>query len=225
MRTIALSKQFEQYTDDDIIHRIVEGEISLYEILIRRYNPFLYKIGRTYDYNHQDTEDLMQETYVSAYYSLPEFAHRASFKTWLTKIMLHHCYQKKQKFSFQRELPVNNVSSEKSNPMFHNDADAERAVVNKELDHVLENALIQIPRDYRMVFTLREINGLSVAETAEAVGSSESNVKVRLNRAKTMLRVKIEKMYSPEEIFDFHLRYCDGMVVRVYAVINNSEVK
>lgn len=66
-----------------------------------------------------------------------------------------------------------------------------------------------------MVFSLREINGLNVSETADALNISESNVKVRLNRAKTMLRKEIEKSYSPNDIFEFNLIYCDAIVNRV----------
>jgi RNA polymerase sigma-70 factor (ECF subfamily) len=106
--------------------------------------------------------------------------------------------------------------------MFANNknSDANKEIANRELNHVIENALVQIPDDYRMVFSLREINGLNVAETAEVLDISESNVKVRLNRAKGMLRKELEKSYSPEEIFDFNLIYCDAMVTRVMGEIS-----
>ena len=104
--------------------------------------------------------------------------------------------------------------------MFHNSSNDEEITVNKELGRVIENAIQSIPEDYKIVFTLRELNGLSVAETAEAIDISESNVKVRLNRAKTMLRSQIEKMQSPEEIFEFNLVYCDKMVNNVMFRIN-----
>ncbi len=214
-----MEKQFEQYSDIEIIHKILEGEVALYEILIRRYNPFLYRIGRTYRYNHQDTEDLMQETYISAYCNLKKFENRSSFKTWFTRIMLNHCYQRKHKLSFKNELIAVDLQTEKSNVMFQQSSNNEKITVNKELGRVLENAIQVIAEDYRIVFMLRELNGLSVAETAEAMNISESNVKVRLNRAKTMLRSEIEKMYSPEEIFEFNLIYCDGMVDKVMARI------
>lgn len=97
-----------------------------------------------------------------------------------------------------------------------------------ELKHILENAIHQIPEDYRMVFTLRELNGLSVLETAEALAITESNVKVRLNRAKTMLQIEIKKLYSPQEIFEFNLGYCDVMVNRVMdriRALQNSDFK
>ncbi|HEY9341017.1 MAG TPA: sigma-70 family RNA polymerase sigma factor [Hanamia sp.] len=215
-----MEKQFEQYSDMEIIHKVIGGEVALYEILIRRYNSFLYRIGRVYRYNHQDTEDLMQETYISAYCSLAKFENRSSFKTWFTRIMLNHCYQRKQKLSFKNEIITDDLQLAKSNVMLHPSMNSEKITANKELGRVLENAIHIIPEDYRLVFTLRELNGLSVAETAESLDISESNVKVRLNRAKTMLRAEIEKMYSPQEIFEFNLVYCDGMVKRVMEKIN-----
>jgi RNA polymerase sigma-70 factor (ECF subfamily) len=102
--------------------------------------------------------------------------------------------------------------------MFHHTSN-QNTTVNKELGRVLENAIHEIREDYRIVFTLRELNGLSVAETAEALDISEGNVKVRLNRAKAMLRSEIEKMYSAEEIFEFNLIYCDSMVEKVMSQI------
>jgi RNA polymerase sigma-70 factor (ECF subfamily) len=210
----------------EIIQKINEGEVRLYEILIRRYNPFLYKIGRSYRYNHQDTEDLMQDAYVNAFFNLKKFENRSSFKTWFTRIMLNLCFQKKQKLSFKNEIITDEIKSEKSDIMFHHSTNNEKITVNKELGHIIENAIHQIPEDYRIVFTLRELNGLSVAETAEALDISESNVKVRMNRAKGMLQKEIKKMYSVDEIFEFNLIYCDAMVEKVMnriADLKNNE--
>jgi RNA polymerase sigma-70 factor (ECF subfamily) len=97
--------------------------------------------------------------------------------------------------------------------------DTHHDVLSKELGSVIETALESIPLDYKMVFSLREINGMSTEETAETLDISESNVKVRLNRAKGMLRERIQKAYSPEEIFEFNLIYCDAMVERVMNLI------
>lgn len=214
----------QQYSDLEIIQKINDGDVKLFEILIRRYNPFLYKIGRTYRYNHQDTEDLMQDAYVNTFFSLKKFEHRSSFKTWITRIMLNLCYQRKHKLSFKNEITGDDIQNEKSNIMFHQSTNNEKITVNKELGRVLENAIHEIPEDYRIVFSLRELNGLSVAETAAALDISESNVKVRLNRAKTMLQKEIKKMYSPEEIFEFNLIYCDGMVDRVMKKIEEIKI-
>ena len=87
----------DQYPDTEIIQKTLQGEIALFEILIRRYNPFLYKTGRSYNYNHEDTQDLMQDTFINAYVNLSKFENRSSFKTWIIKIMLHNCFQKQQK--------------------------------------------------------------------------------------------------------------------------------
>ncbi len=216
-------KEFEHYSDAEIIGKILEGESKLYELLIRRNNPFLYKIGRSYNYTHHDTEDLMQETYINAFYSLPKFEGKSSFKTWVTRIMLNNCYQKNKRSSYKNDNPVHEITLEKNNPMFQNQASTEKTILNKELGHVLENALNKIPEDYRVVFTLRELNGLNVAETSEVTNITETNVKARLSRAKTMLRSEIEKMYSPEDIYEFNLVYCDRMVERVMANINTDK--
>lgn len=219
-----VKKAFEQYSDFEVVEKIVEGDTKLYEILIRRHNPSLYKIGRTYQYNHHDTEDLMQETYIIAFYSLSKFENRSSFKTWLIRIMLNNCFQKKQKFSFKNESPADIKQSEINTPMFQQPVNTEKIIANKELGHILENALTKLPEDYRMVFVLRELNGLSIIETTQALSITESNVKVRLNRAKKMLRSEIEKMYSPDDIFEFNLVYCDAMVTTVmYKIINNNK--
>ena len=114
-----LETRIEQYSDLEIIDKINEGDVKLFEILIRRYNSFLYKIGRTYRYNHQDTEDLMQEAYINAFFNLKKFENRSSFKTWFTRIMLNLCYQKKHKLSFKNEIAGDDIQNEKSNLMFH----------------------------------------------------------------------------------------------------------
>ncbi len=98
--------------------------------------------------------------------------------------------------------------------------DTEKNVGNRELNSVIENAIERIPVDYRLVFTLREMNGMSVNETAKVLEITETNVKVRLNRAKGLLRKEVEKMYSPEEIYSFNLIYCDKIVAKVMERIN-----
>lgn len=210
-----MDAKFEKYSDPEIIQMINDGDVRLFEILIRRYDPFLYNIGRTYRYNHENTEDLMQDAYINAYCNLKKFENRSTFKTWLTRIMLNVCYQKKHKLSFKNEIISDDIQNEKSNILFKHSTINEKIAMNKELGHVLENAIHEIPEDYRIVFTLRELNGLSIAETAESLDITESNVKVRLNRAKGMLQKEIKKMYSAQEIFEFNLVYCDVMVNRV----------
>ncbi len=212
--------QFEKLTEAEIIERVLKGEKPLYEIIVRRFNPYLYKIGRSYNYNHEDTQDLMQDTYVDAFRSLSQFEQRANFKTWLIRIMLNNCYRKKEKFSFKNEYAQAEIN-ENVNPMFNNsNNDVNKHIHNRELGHIIEESLNKIPEDYRLVFSLREMTGLNVAETANLLEISEANVKVRLNRAKSMLRTEIEKSYSADEIFEFNLIYCDALTEKVMKRIN-----
>jgi len=218
---------FNKFPDIEIIQKIIAGEVELFEILIRRNNPFLYKTGRSYGYKHEDTQDLMQETFINAYLNLSKFENRSSFKTWIIRIMLNNCFQKQQKFSFKNEKTSIKPIHENLTPMYSSNqhTDTNKAIINRELNHVIENSLEQVPIDYRIVFSLREINGLNVAETAEALNISEANVKVRLNRAKSMLRKEIEKKYTAEDIFEFNLIYCNLIVDRVMSKIKTLKIK
>jgi len=217
-------KEPGQYSDVEIIQRILSGKPALFEILIRRNNPFLYKAGRCYGYSHEDTQDLMQDSFIDAYVNLSKFENRSSFKTWLLKIMRNNCFRKKQKLSYKNE--VANEINDKAVPMFSvwENEDTNKTVMNRELNVVIEDALQQVPSDYRMVFSLREINGLNVSETAEVLNISEANVKVRLNRAKAMLRKEVERSYSAADIFEFNLIYCDAIVNNVMNKITDIEL-
>ncbi len=214
-------KQFEQLTEAEIIGRILNGDKPLYEIIVRRFNSYLYKVGRSYNYNHDDTQDLMQDTYIDAFKNLSQFEKRSNFKTWIIKIMLNNCYRKKQKFSYKNEFASETIN-ENATPMFSGpNNNVQKEIHNLEMKKILETSLTKLPEDYRMVFSLREINGFNVGETAELLNISEGNVKVRLNRAKSMLRTEIEKSYKTEELFEFNLIYCDAMVENVMKKINN----
>jgi RNA polymerase sigma factor (sigma-70 family) len=215
---------FQQLSENELINKITSGDVALFEVLIRRHNPYLYKIGRSYGYCHQDVEDLMQETFIHAYENLKKLNHNEYFKTWLIRIMLNECYRKRHKASAQKEVVVDTFLLENSIPMFsaNNKDDTERKIRSKELNSVIEHAIENIPIDYRLVFTLRELNGLSVQETAKTLSITETNVKVRFNRAKAMLRKEVEKMYTPEDLYQFNLVYCDKIVEKVMAAIKNS---
>jgi RNA polymerase sigma-70 factor (ECF subfamily) len=218
--------QTENLTDSQIIQKICNGDVELFKILIRRANPLLYKTGRSYGYNHQDTQDLMQDAFIDAYLNLSKFENRSAFTTWMVKIMLNKCFQKTKKFSFKNESSED-ILYDWSMPIYQDNksSDANNIIMNRELNRIIEDAIMRIPLHYRLVFLCREINGLSVLETAEALSLSEANVKVRLNRAKAMMQKEIEKSYSKEDIFEFNLLYCDIMVNRVIAQIEKLNDK
>jgi RNA polymerase sigma-70 factor (ECF subfamily) len=212
-------KKKEQLTDLEIIQRVISGDKGMYELIVRRYNPYLYKIGRSYNYNHEDTEDLMQDTYVDAFKALATFESKANFKTWLSRIMLNNCYRKKEKFSYKNE--TSSEMNENSKPMFqHSNQDTGQLVNRNELNLIVEQTLQRIPENYRMVFSLREINDMSISETAELLSMNEANVKTSLSRAKNLLRNELINQYSPAEFFDYHAVFCDPMTERVMKCID-----
>jgi RNA polymerase sigma-70 factor (ECF subfamily) len=205
----------EIFTDAMVIEKVTGGDIAMFEMLIRRYNAVLYKIGRMYGFNHQDTEDLMQDTHVAAYTQLKSFEERSSYKTWISKIMVNKCLYKMKYGYFKKEVPTEDVYNDESSTAVYD----EKTVLNRELSGVLEKSLEKIPVLYRSVFALREIEGFSVAETAELLGITTVNVKVRLNRARALLQKQVEQFYSQSEIYSFNLIYCDDIVKKTLHAI------
>lgn len=92
-------------------------------------------------------------------------------------------------------------------------------VLNSELKNILDDAIRKLPEIYRTVFVMREIENMNVAETQECLAISKVNVKVRLNRAKVMLRDLLNNYYRKEDILHFHLSKCDRMVENVMSKI------
>jgi RNA polymerase sigma factor, sigma-70 family len=204
-------------TDIEVLQDVISGDTNRFQVLIRRYNSTLYKIARGYGFNHHDAEDLMQDTYISVYQNLSKFRNDSSFKTWIIKIMLNQCFHKTKKNEYKRTQTASLFATSKNEGMFpvRNQNETGRSVINKELNQVIEATLDKLPENYRITFTLRELSGLNVNETADIMNTTPSNVKVRMNRAKLMLRKEIEKIYSAEEIYEFNLVYCDKMLARV----------
>jgi RNA polymerase sigma-70 factor (ECF subfamily) len=202
-------------SEEDIINRIVSGEKALFEVLIRRYNEPLYKIARSYGYSHDESMDLLQESHISAYEGLSGFEGRSSYKTWIAKIMVRKCLYRFRYGAGRYEK--RNPLDENSKPLFAMKEDqAERRILNRELAHVLEKSLERIPLHYRIVFIMREVEGFSVAETAELLNLTPVNVKVRVSRARLLLQKEVEKYYSKAQLYDFDLVYCDKVVENVF---------
>jgi RNA polymerase sigma factor (sigma-70 family) len=209
--------------EEELIKKIVDGDKTLFEVLIRRYNSVLYKLARCYGFNHQDAEDIMQETHVSAYTNLKNFQHKASYKTWVSKILIHKCVYKLSYGYFKNEHPGTNEMNDQVKPVFNQSRmGTEKIILNKELSKVLEKSLEEIPLTYRTVFILREVEGFSTNETAELMNSTPVNVKVRLNRAKTLLQKKLEGFYSSTDIYEFNAIFCDALVKRVVNQIEKT---
>lgn len=200
-----------QLPDSELTARILAGEKRLFEVIIRRHNQRLYRIGMSVLGNEAEVEDAMQTAYINAYRHLSQFEHRAAFSTWLCRIMLHQCYEQKRKNNLMHRLPADqaNLSSMKT---------PENVLAGKELGAILERAINGLPEKYRLVFVLREMEDMSVRETSEALGIAPTNVKVRLNRAKGMLRDQLGG-YMKNSVYAFHLLKCDRIAAYVMSRI------
>ena len=206
-------------SEQEIIRKVLEGETTLFEILVRRTNSVLYKIGRTYGFNHQDAEDLVQETHITAFNELAHFQGLSSYKTWVSRIMLHKCLYKVKHGYFKKEVSAQHLTD--SDKALHSAGkrDLQQKIQNQELARILEASIQALPLPYKTVFVLRQIEGFSVSETADLLDITPQNVKVRLNRAKVMLRKQLEQFYSATDLFELTLPYCDEIVEEVFEAI------
>jgi len=209
----------EILNDEEIITRILNGEKDLYSIIVRRYNQRLYRIGMSMINDDKEVEDAMQVAYINAYENLGKFGFRSSFPTWLTRILINECLlrlRKRKKSISMNDENMENVM--KQNKELHTPV---TTTVNSELRLILNDAISRLPEIYRSVFVMREIENMNIAETKECLNISEVNVKVRLNRAKAMLRDILSSRYSKEDILHFHLSRCDRMVDTVMRSIRD----
>ena len=204
-------------TDAELVARILAGQKDYFELFIRRCNGALYKVGRSYGFAHATVQDLMQDTYVAAYQALGQFEARAAVKTWLIRIMLNHCHQwSRQAASQPQPAAAMPTMNDTPHTVCGPSTDGQQEILNRELGAVLEHCIQALPPDYRMVFVLRELEGLSSQETALAVDTTETNVNARLSRAKVQLRQQLESWYPRASVYEFNLIYCDEMVARVF---------
>lgn len=208
-----------EVTDDELVERVRHGEITQFELLMRRHNQRLFRVVRSILPDDAEAEDVVQDAYVRAYSHLDQFEGRAQFSTWLTRIAVHEArarirrgsrYAPLETLTGPRpvtELPDSNGSS--NGP--------EDAASSRELQRVLTRAIDALPDSHRSVFVLREVEGLSTAETAEVLGLSEANVKVRLHRARATLRADIDRRLgvAARKLFAFAGHRCDRTVEAV----------
>ncbi|HUR10295.1 MAG TPA: sigma-70 family RNA polymerase sigma factor [Flavitalea sp.] len=199
--------------DNNIIQRVLKGEKDLFAFLIRKYNQRLFRVGLSIVNNESDVRDIMQITYIKAYEKLISFKFQSSFSTWLTKILVNESLMQlnRKKESVSRALAIlpdiENKVLDRQTPLLK--------ILDSELKSILEASIRQLPEKYRTVFIMREMENMSVSEAMDCLNISESNVKVRLNRAKAMLRTKLRSYLRDEEILKLYEADCDKIVESV----------
>jgi len=202
-------------TDAEIVERVRAGETALFEILMRRHNQRIYRAARAVIKDEADTEDVMQQAYINAFTHLSQFQDRSQFSTWLTGITVHEALARRRKRK-PEETPED-VMETLTSPQ----PDPERQAYAAELRRVLEAAVDSLPETYRLVFMLRDIEGLSTSETAAGLELGDEAVKTRLHRARAMVRSAITERIgaSTAEAFAFQAPRCDRVVAAVMAEI------
>ncbi len=206
--------------DQEVVERVRSGEKGLYEILMRRYNQTLYRAVRSYLRDGDDVQDAMQEAYVKAYTKLDQFKGDSAFSTWLVRIGINEALQVLRK---QRTMHIYTDPGQRAEGLTQlpdtGQMNPEQRTIRDEHRRLLEQAVDRLPDDYRAVYMLREVEEMSVAEVSQVLGISESNVKVRLHRAKIMVKDALLSAHQAGAAFEFGNAHCDALVAAVMARI------
>lgn len=211
--------KIEGWTDEEVVERVKAGETALYEILMRRYNQRLYRAARAILKDEAEAEDVMQDAYVSAFQNLRQFEGRAPFSAWLLRIAVNEALGRKRGRQRNTSFEEGNENGEISMSIAETGPDPEQSATRAEMGQMLEEAVLDLPEAYRAVVMLRDVEELSTAETAAALGLTEENVKVRLHRGHAMMREMLFGRVGAEakRAFPFMGEQCDQVVARVFA--------
>ena len=212
--------------DAEIVKRVRAGDRALFEILMRRHNQRLYRAARAVVKDENEVEDVMQQAYLNAFSHLDQFEERSQFSTWLTRITLNEAFSRRRKMrqSESRAMMPPGVDEDPGQFMDTITApqpDPERQAYARELHQLLEAAVDTLPDTYRIVFMLRDVEGLSTSETGEGLGLGDEAVKTRLHRARVMIRRAVTGQIGDVAAgaFQFHAPRCDRVVAAVLASI------
>lgn len=198
------------------------GRQVLYELLLRRYNQRIFRVVRSVIPNDLEAEDVLQDAWVHAFEHLDQYAARASFATWVTRIAFYEALGRIRK---QSRLTALESSDGSIMPQVEQRAsklrDPEQQAMLGELGHLLESAVDRLPATYRSVFVLRGVENLSTAETAGCLGLSEEAVKTRFHRSRALLKRDLEDRIgqAATQAYAFQGARCDRVVATVLRLI------
>ncbi|WP_417431919.1 RNA polymerase sigma factor [Halpernia sp.] len=205
-------------TDSEIIRRILSGEKELFEMLVRRNNQKLYRVIRSYIKDEAEIEDIMQDSYVKAFTKLYQFKLESTFSTWLIRIginqsltrlrelgKLHHLNERDENETTNSILEI--PDSKQLNP--------QDKMIRNETKLLLENAIDSLDSKYKIIYMMKEVEEMSLKEISVALDITLANVKVRLHRAKEMLKTKLYETANDKNIFEFGFSRCDRITENV----------
>jgi RNA polymerase sigma-70 factor (ECF subfamily) len=217
-------RDFESHkiSEHDIIKRILGGENELFEILLRRNNQKLYRIIRGYIGNTADVEDVIQNTHMKAFEKLYQFKLSSSYSTWLIRIGINEALAR-----IREKKKIINISAQpnefESNSILEKSDNSqitpENNIIQKETKLLFELSIDNLDSKYKAVYILKEMEGMSVKEVSETLDISESNVKVRLHRAKKILKDELYDKVTTDGVFEFGFSRCDRITEFVMGLI------
>jgi RNA polymerase sigma-70 factor (ECF subfamily) len=230
MVNAAVLEEWMILSDEAVVSRVLDGQVALFEILMRRHNERLYRAARAIVRDEAEAEEVMQQAYVNAYAHLRQFDGRASFATWLTRIAVNEAIGRARRRggydsfddqdpAFERMLFTRGTLGEGGAMASANNP--ERQAFAGEMRVLLETSIDTLPDGLREVFMLRDVEGLSTAETAASLGVSQDVVKTRLSRARAALRRDLFDRVgaAAAQSFAFLRPRCDRVVAAVLARI------
>ena len=191
-------------TDADLLERARRGDLDAFEALVARHERRIYTLARRITGHDQDAEDVTQQTFLGAVEHLEDFRGDASFATWIHRIATHAALKilRKRRGLPTVSLEANTEVQEGYDTVPHPEyiADWRQSPLELaqlgETGRMIDEALARLDEKHRLVFLLRDVEGLSVRETASALDLSEVNVKVRLLRARLQLREELTRLFG-----------------------------
>lgn len=203
--------------DTELVRRARGRDEAAVRAIITANNRRLYRLARGILRNDSEAEDVVQETYVRAFTHLKDFRGDSSIATWLSRIAMNEALgrlRRRRPGVEWSSLPEGTLEAQIIQfPLSSAADDPEKSMAQREIQHVVERAIDELPEAFRLVFITRVIEGMNVEETAEILRLKPETVKTRLHRARAMLRDNVEKKIGPlvMEAFPFAGRRCERL--------------
>ena len=182
-----------------LVQAAKRGEVSAFEQLVKRYDRNIFRIAQHITQNREDAEDVTQDAFLKAYENLEQFQGNSKFYTWLVRIAVNESLMKLRRRRTDRTVSLDEDIKTEEDTMPREVADwspnPEQLYKQGELKEILRKTIQGLPASFRTVFVLRDVEGLSTEETAEALNLSIPAVKSRLLRARLQLRERLNKYF------------------------------
>src|SRR5215475_14137400 len=194
----------EVHPDVLLVNRARAGDVQAFEKLVKQYDRQVFRIAQHITQNREDAEDVVQDAFLKAYEKLDQFQGNSKFYTWLVRIAVNESLMRLRKRRTGKMVSIDEdvETEEGSVPRDLADwaPDSEQNYTQAELAEILRKTIQGLPPGFRVVFALRDVEGLSTEETAETLGLSVPAVKSRLLRARLQLRERLTRYFRRRKV-------------------------